>query len=145
MTRNVAWCYYCVWAVLEDKFPGYIRDIDLQTTMANGGWSKWNQGTSHLENHASSAVHKAGKMACLEHHKKESISQKVYAKNAQELQRIRIVLEAILDTLMFLARKGLALSGYTTDDSNFCQSTADTREKNETVKIGRPPKLRTKC
>ena len=22
MTRNVAWCQYCVWAVLEDKFPG---------------------------------------------------------------------------------------------------------------------------
>ena len=89
MTRNVAWSPSCVRAVLEDRFPWYIRDVDLQRTkMANGGWSKWKQGTSHLENHAFSAVHKAATIAFLADHKKQSISQIVHAKNAQELQRI---------------------------------------------------------
>ena len=86
--------------------------------MSNGGWSKWKQGTSHLENHASSAVHKA---AFLAHHKKQSISQIVHAKNAQELQRNRIGLDAVLDTVMFLARQGLALRGHTNDESNSYQ------------------------
>ena len=120
---------------MEDKFPGYIRDVDLQrTTMANGGWSKWKQGISHLENHASSAVHKAATMAFLAHHKKQCISQIVHAKNAQELPRNRIGLDAVLDTVMFMAQQGLTLRGHTNDESNLYQLLQTLGRQNETVK-----------
>ena len=134
VVKNVAWCQYCVWATIEKKFLHYIREVDAQrTTFARGGWTKWKQGTSHLAEHASSAVHNAAAIAFIAHKERHNIAQKVDIKRAKERQDNRLGLKAVLDTVMFLARQGLALRGHTDNESNFQQLLQTLGRHNENV------------
>ena len=102
--------------------------MDAQrTTFASGGWTKWKQGTSHLAERASSAVHNAAAIAFIAHKVRDNIAQKVNIKRAKERQDNRLGLKAVLDTVMFLARQ-------TDNESNFQQLLQPLGRHNENVK-----------
>ena len=97
-------------------------EVDAQrTTFDRGGWTKWKQGTSYLTENSSSAVHNAAAIALIAHKERHNNAQKVDIKRAKERQHNRQGLNAVLDTMIFLARQGLALRGHTDNESNLQQ------------------------
>jgi hypothetical protein len=110
-------CFYCMSACNK----GLILNLSkVETAFTIDGFSNWKKGNEKFMAHEKSDLHRESVLK-LSASKQAPIDAQLSRAREKEQKNAYIALRAIVTSVMFLARQGLALRGHENDEGNFQQ------------------------
>ncbi|XP_078495463.1 zinc finger MYM-type protein 1-like [Ciona intestinalis] len=131
--NDVARCEVCTWAVQHSCVTERtLNALKHRYTCWIEGFNDWRKGRAAIRKHGSSEIHRECVSAKL--NDSSRAADLVTDISVSKMKENRIALNALFDAICFLGRQGLALRGYTEENSNLVQSLKLLGKYNDTVK-----------
>jgi len=115
---EAAFCHRCKMAcTLGLSTFSHCREDAFTRT----GFRNWKHALDKFKEHEQSAAHKEAALKWSSYQSSRNVCQQLSKKNEEEQQARRETLLQLFDSLLFLARQGLATRGHTDETSNYKQ------------------------